>query len=729
MLALHMVRCNNEPVGCASLLSTTTRPLLQDAFRRTPMNLTKPVLALALLTGIPMTTSAAETDPYLWLEDVEGTKALDWVKARNVQSQKALESDRSFKPLFERLLAIYNASDRIPNVTKLQEHYYNFWKDERHERGIWRRTTLAEYRKAEPQWQTVLDLDALNQAEKANWVWNGADCIEPARDRCLISLSRGGGDAVEIREFDLTTLGFVKDGFVLPEAKSALGWKDRDTLYLGTDFGKGSLTESGYPRTVHEWKRGTPWQQAPRIFEAKPADVYAFGFSSHSAGFRHDGVTRVPSFFENETHLFRDGTLVKVPKPDDAEIDFFHDYALLSLRSDWKPGKQTFTAGSLVAIKVDDLYAGKDAFTVLFAPTAKRSLAGHSTTRNAVLLNILDNVRGQPEAMRLQDSKWKRLAIAVPADAEVSLGGIDEDRSDDYFMTVTDFLTPTSLSLGTVGERKHELLKRRKEHFRSAGLVVEQHEATSKDGTRVPYFLVLPKARARDGSIPTLLYGYGGFEVSETPGYYAAAGAGWLERGGAFVLANIRGGGEFGPRWHQAALKANRQRAYDDFIAIGEDLIARKITSSKHLGIQGGSNGGLLMGVMYTQRPDLWGAVLCEVPLLDMRRYNKLLAGASWMGEYGNPDLPEEWAYIAKYSPYHNVDKGKTYPPILFTTSTRDDRVHPGHARKMAAKLIDLGKDVTYYENIEGGHGGSANNQQAAFMDAIGYVFLWERLK
>ncbi|MBK6729363.1 MAG: S9 family peptidase [Xanthomonadales bacterium] len=693
------------------------------------MTLTKPLLALALLTGIPMTTHAVDEDPYLWLEDVEGTKSLDWVRARNAESQKALEADLSFKPLYERLLAINNASDRIPYVRKLGEHFYNFWKDEQHVRGIWRRTTLAEYRKAEPKWETVLDLDALNSAEQANWVWKGADCIEPAQDRCLLSLSRGGGDAVEIREFDLGTREFVKDGFVLPEAKSALGWKDRDTLYLGTDFGNGSMTESGYPRTVHEWKRGTPWKDAPRIFEGKPADVYAFGFSAYSSGFRHDGVTRVPSFFENETHLLRDGQLVKLPKPDDADVGFFQDQALITLRSDWKPGKQAFTAGSLLAIRIDDLYAGKDAFSVLFKPTEIRSLAGYSTTRNAVLLNILDNVRGRPEAMQRKGTKWERQSVTVPANAEVSLSGIDPEHSDDYFMTATDFLTPTTLSLGAVGKRRHELLKRQKEHFRSEGLVVEQHEARSKDGTRVPYFLVLPKARARDGKIPTLLYGYGGFEVSETPAYYAAAGAGWLERGGAFVLANIRGGGEFGPKWHQAALKSKRQNAYDDFIAIGEDLIARKITSTAHLGIQGGSNGGLLMGVMYTQRPDLWGAVLCEVPLLDMRRYNTLLAGASWMGEYGNPDLPEEWAFISKYSPYQNIDPAKTYPPILFTTSTRDDRVHPGHARKMAAKLLDLGKNVTYYENIEGGHGGSTNNQQAAFMDAIGYVFLWERLK
>jgi prolyl oligopeptidase len=692
------------------------------------MNLTKSILALALFTGGVM-ANAADEDPYLWLEDVESAKAMDWVKARNAESQKVLEADSSFKPLYERLLAINNSNERIPYINRIGEHFYNFWKDADHVRGIWRRTTLDEYRKAAPKWETVLDLDALNKTENANWVWKGADCIEPTRDRCLISLSRGGGDAVEVREFDIPSQTFVKDGFLLPEAKSALGWKDRDTLYLGTDFGPGSLTDSGYPRIVHEWKRGTPWKDAKKLFEAKQDDVYAYGFSDYAQGVRHDGVVRVPAFFQNETHLFRDGQLVKVPKPDDAEIGFFGDYALITLRSAWKPGKRSFPAGALVAIKVDDLFAGKDKFTLLFEPTAKRSLADYSTTRNAVLLNILDNVRSQPEAMRLDGRKWKRKAVPVPANADVSLYAENADVGDGYFMTVTDFLTPTSLSLGAVEGKSQEVLKRQPAYFKSEGLVVEQHEAASKDGTKVPYFVVLPKDRARDGTIPTLLYGYGGFEVSQTPGYYASAGAGWLERGGAFAMANIRGGGEFGPTWHQAALKANRQRAYDDFIAIGEDLIARKITSTKHLGIQGGSNGGLLMGVMYTQRPDLWGAVLCEVPLLDMKRYNKLLAGASWMGEYGNPDVAEEWAYISKYSPYQNIDAAKSYPPILFTTSTRDDRVHPGHARKMAAKLIDLGKNVTYYENIEGGHGGSTNNQQAAFMDAIGYVFLWERLK
>ncbi|MBI3155405.1 MAG: S9 family peptidase [Burkholderiales bacterium] len=673
--------------------------------------------------------NAADEDPYLWLEVVEGAKALGWVGSRNAESRKSLEADVSFKPLYERLLAIRNSDARIPHITKIGSRYYNFWKDADHVRGIWRRTTLDEYRKAEPAWETVLDIDALNRAENANWVWKGAECIEPQQDRCLVSLSRGGGDAVEVREFDLPSQSFVKGGFVLPEAKSEAGWKDRDTLYLGTDFGTGSLTDSGYPRTVHEWKRGTPWKDARKIFEARPADVVAYGFSDYAQGVRHDGVVRAPSFFRNETQLFRGGELVKVPKPDDAEIGFFRDYALITLRSAWKPGRRIFPAGALVAIRVDDLFAGKDGFELLFEPTARRSLAGYSATRNAVLLNILDNVRSRPEAMSREGGNWKRIAVPVPANAEVKLVAEDAELSDDYLMTLTGFLTPTSLARAAVHGETHGVLKRQPAYFESEGLVVEQHEATSKDGTRVPYFVVLPKDRARDGTIPTLLYGYGGFEVSLTPAYYASAGAGWLERGGAFVLANIRGGGEFGPAWHQAALKANRQRAYDDFIAIAEDLIARRITSPRHLGIEGGSNGGLLTGVMYTQRPDLWGAVLCAVPLLDMKRYNKLLAGASWMGEYGNPDVAEEWAYIARYSPYHNVDAARAYPPILFVTSTRDDRVHPGHARKMAAKLIALGKDVTYYENIEGGHDAATNNQQAAFMDAIGYVFLWERLK
>ena len=411
------------------------------------MNLTKSILALTMLTGGTM-ANAADEDPYLWLEDVESAKAMDWVKARNAESRKVLEADASFKPLYDRLLAINNATDRIPYINKIGERYYNFWKDAAHVRGIWRRTTLDEYRKASPAWETVLDLDALNKAENANWVWKGADCIEPKQDRCLISLSRGGGDAVEVREFDIATKAFVKDGFVLPEAKSAASWKDRDTLYIGTDFGTGSLTDSGYPRTVHEWKRGTDWQQATRIYEVSASDVYAFGFSDYAQGQRYDGVVRVPAFFQNETHLFRDGKLVKVPKPDDAEVGFFQDFALITLRSDWQPGKDKLAAGSLVAIRVDDLFAGKDAYTALFVPTPKRSLAGFATTRNAVLLNILDNVKSRPQVMALDGKTWSSKALDVPLNADVNLSAENADASDQYFMTVTDFLTPTSLLLG-----------------------------------------------------------------------------------------------------------------------------------------------------------------------------------------------------------------------------------------------------------------------------------------
>ncbi|MCA9490316.1 MAG: S9 family peptidase [Myxococcales bacterium] len=691
------------------------------------MNLTTSILALALSSGGAM-ANAADEDPYLWLEDVEGAKALGWVGSRNAESRKSLEADVSFKPLYERLLAIRNSDARIPHITKIGSRYYNFWKDADHVRGIWRRTTLDEYRKAEPAWETVLDIDALNRAEHANWVWRGAQCIEPEQDRCLVSLSRGGGDAVEVREFDLPSQSFVKGGFVMPEAKSEVGWKDRDTLYLGTDFGPGSLTDSGYPRTVREWKRGTPWKDARKIFEFRPADVVAYGFSDYAQGVRHDGVVRAPSFFRNETQLFRGGELVKVPKPDDAQIGFFRDYALITLRSAWKPGPRTFPAGALVAIRVDDLFAGKDEFELLFEPTARRSLAGYSATRNAVLLNILDNVRSRPEAMSLEGGNWKRTAVPVPANAEVNLVAEDPDLSDDYLMTVTGFLTPTSLSRAAVQGETHEVLKRQPAYFESEGLVVEQHEATSKDGTRVPYFVALPKDRARDGTIPTLLYGYGGFEVSQTPAYYASAGAGWLERGGAFVLANIRGGGEFGPAWHTSALKENRHKAYEDFAAVAKDLIDRKVTSPEHLGAFGGSNGGLLMGNMAMSYPELFEAVVCQVPLLDMKRYSHLLAGASWMGEYGDPDDPAQWEFIQTFSPYHLERADGDYPTVFFQTSTMDDRVHPGHARKMAAKMLDHHHDVLYWENTQGGHGGAANQIQRANMWAMAWTFFAEEL-
>ncbi len=676
----------------------------------------------------PPAASAAE-DPYLWLEDVTGGRALNWVKAQNAVSTRELEGAADFEPIRQRLLSILDAKERIPFVSKHGPHFYNFWRDQKNVRGLWRRTTLEEYKKPEPAWEIVLDLDQLSEAEKENWVWKGSDTLYPTHDRCLLFLSRGGADAKVVREFDLKTQSFVPDGFSLPEAKSDVAWRDRDTLYVGTDFGSGSLTKSGYPRIVKEWKRHSPLAEARTVFEGSLDDVAVDASVSHDHGRTYEFIRRGVTFFTDQTSVRRGDAWVKIEKPDDARVGTFGDQIILRLRMDWTVAGKTYAAGSLLAADFEAYLRGERNLAVLFQPTDRKSLAGTSDTRQFLILNELENVRNRLYALKRENGSWSRQALDMPAFGSISVNGIDPDESDDYFMTVTDFLTPSSLYHGSLVRPNREKLKSLPAFFNVKGLEISQHEAVSKDGTRVPYFQVGRKGMARNGQNPTLLYGYGGFEISMLPNYSASIGSAWLERGGVYVLANIRGGGEFGPKWHNAARKANRQRAYDDFIAVAEDLTARQVTSSSHLGIQGGSNGGLLMGVMLTQRPDLFKAIVCQVPLLDMRRFNQLLAGASWMDEYGNPDKPEEWDYIRQFSPYQNVVAGKKYPRVLFTTSTRDDRVHPGHARKMVARMKEQGHDVLYYENIEGGHGGAANNQQAAYMSTLAYTFLLKELR
>ena len=670
----------------------------------------------------------AAEDPNLWLEDVTGERALTWVREQNAVSTKELESAPAFEPIRKRLLSILDSKEKIPYVAKHGAYYYNFWRDQQNVRGLWRRTTLDEYKKAQPSWEAVLDIDKLATDEKENWVFKGYDVLYPTYDRCLISLSRGGADAVVVREFDLNSKQFVKDGFYLPEAKSETAWRNRDTLYVGTDFGKDSLTTSGYPRVVKEWKRGTPLEQAKTLFEGKPEDVSVGASVDHDHGRTYEFIRRGVTFFSSEEYIRKGNDWVRIDKPADATTGTFEDQLLLRLRSDWTVDQKTYAAGALLAIDFDGYLKGQRNFEVVFNPTERTSLAGSSETKNFLIINELDNVRNRLFVLQHRDGHWIRTTLETPTFGSVGINGVDPDESDDYFMTVTDFLTPSTLSLGTLNKAKPEKLKSLPAFFDTKGLEITQHEAASKDGTKIPYFQVSRRGLVLDGKNPTLLYGYGGFEISMLPVYNASVGSAWLERGGTYVLANIRGGGEFGPKWHEAARKANRQRAYEDFIAVAEDLTARKVTSPERLGIQGGSNGGLLMGVMLTERPDLFKAIVCQVPLLDMRRFNKLLAGASWMDEYGNPDKPEEWAYISKYSPYQNMLPSKQYPRVLFTTSTRDDRVHPGHARKMVARMKEQGHNVLYYENIEGGHGGAANNKQAAYMSALAYTFLIHEL-
>ncbi len=679
----------------------------------------------AAQTGAPDMTD----DPWLWLEDIYGDRSLDWVRARNAVCRKELEALPDFEPTRARLLAIMDSKERIPYVSKRGDGFYNFWRDAKHVRGVWRRTTLAEYRKAEPAWETVIDLDALAAAEKENWVWSGVQWLEPSFDRCLVSLSRGGKDATVWREFDPVKKEFVKDGFGLPEAKCWLEWRDRDTVYVGTDFGAGSLTTSGYTRIAKEWKRGTPLSEARVVFEGKETDVSAGVSVDHNHGRVWEVAHRSPSFFTTEQFLRVGDSFVKLDLPPEMELNHFGDFLLMQPRVAWKLEGKTWPAGALLVANVDAWLKGDRAVTALFEPTPRTSLGRVSATKSGLILNVLENVRSRPCFVRLDGGRWTRTPIEVPEFGIADIWGVDPDGSDECFLQFADFLTPTTLSIGAADKPARETLKTLPAYFNADGLEIRQFEAVSKDGTRVPYFQVGRKGLALDGTNPTLLHGYGGFEISMLPGYASWLGAAWLERGGVYALANIRGGGEFGPDWHNSARKENRQRAYDDFIAISEDLIARKVTSPRHLGISGRSNGGLLMGVMLTQRPDLFRAVSCGNPLLDMRRYHTMLAGASWMDEYGDPDKPEEWAWIGKYSPYQNLAKGRQYPRVLFTTSTRDDRVHPGHARKMFARMEEQGHDALYYENIEGGHGSAANNAQSAFMEALAYVFLWKELK
>lgn len=681
------------------------------------------------------TARTADTDPRLWLEDVEGDDALAWVRERNAQTTSTLAATDEFASTQAALRAVLDSDAKIPDVSKVGDHLYNFWKDSQHVRGLWRRTTLESYRTDEPEWETVLDVDALGEAEGESWVWHGASILRPAYRKALVSLSRGGSDADVTREFDLATKEFVTPedgGFYRPESKGDLAWVDDDTVYVFTDTGEGSMTSSGYPRVARRWHRGTPIESATVLYEGRADDMYISAFRSHTPGFVRDFVARSLAFYSNELYvLAADDSLTKIDVPDSAEVGFRREWLLVELRDDWTVGGATYTSGSLLATGFDDFLAGGRDFTVLFEPDESTSLAGATWTQSHLVLNVLADVKNRLHVLTPPadgSGPWERSEmLGAPSIGTVAVRAVDVDASDDVWLVATDYLTPTTLSIATVGQEP-ELLKSMPVFFDADGLTVEQHFATSDDGTKVPYFLVRRADLALDGTAPTLLYGYGGFEISLTPGYSGGLGRAWLEQGGVYVVANIRGGGEYGPRWHQLALQENRHRAYEDFSSVAKDLVERGITSRAHLGVQGGSNGGLLTGNMLTQYPELFGAVVVQVPLLDMKRYSHLLAGASWMAEYGDPDDPEQWEFIQTFSPYHLFDADREYPPVLFTTSTRDDRVHPGHARKLAAAMIEAGKDVTYYENIEGGHGGAANNEQASFMQALAYRFLWERL-
>ncbi len=671
-----------------------------------------------------MTARRAEDtdDPYLWLEDVAADDALDWVRAQN-EPTTAQFCDTDFERMRAEALEVLDTDARIPYVRRRGEYLYNFWRDAANPRGLWRRTTLDSYRSDSPKWDVLIDVDELGRTDDEKWVWAGATVIEPEFTRALVHLSRGGSDAVIVREFDMLTLEFIPDGFTLPEAKSQIDWADLDTVLVGTDFGTDSLTESGYPRIVKRWRRGTPLSQAETIFEGTRSDVSVGANVDRTPGFVRCFASRSVDFWNTESYEVRGPELIRIDVPTDASMSVHREWLLVELRSDWTVGSVSYPAGSLLAAKYDEFLSGTANLQVVFEPDAHTCLHQTAWTRDRLLLVTLADVASRVEIVT--PGTWQHEEIAGIPPATNTLIAAADDTGDEFFLDSSGFDMPSQLLRGT-GVGRLERIKSAPGFFDAENLDVKQYFVPSKDATLIPYFVV--RSRAVEGPGPTLLGGYGGFESSRTPGYSGVLGRLWLARGGTYVMANIRGGGEYGPRWHTQAMRENRHKVDEDFAAVADDLVARGITTVEQLGAQGGSNGGLLMGIMLTKYPDKFGALVCDVPLLDMKRYHLLLAGASWVAEYGDPDNPDDWEFISKYSPYQNISATQHYPPVLFTTSTRDDRVHPGHARKMVAALQAAGHRVWLYENIEGGHAGAADNEQAAFKAALSYSFLWQTL-
>lgn len=669
-----------------------------------------------------LVTADVTDDPYLWLEDITGDDALDWVRKHNEPTLAAFGGER-FKQMRVEALEVLDTDARIPYVRRRGEHLYNFWRDAANPRGLWRRTTLASYRSEEPEWDVLIDVDAIAAAEDENWVWAGADVIEPDHHLALVELSRGGSDAAVVREFDMRTRQFVSDGFELPEAKTQITWEDENTVLVGTDFGEGSLTESGYPRMVKRWRRGQPVADAETVFSAAPDDVIVAAGVDRTPGFERTMISRAIDFFNDEVYQLRGEELIRIDAPTDATVSAHRNWLLIELRTDWFTGSAQYAAGSLLAADYDEFLAGTADLAVVFAPDEHTCLNHYAWTRDRLVMVTLADVASRVEIVT--PGTWQAEPVpGLPPNTNTVIVTAD-DLGDEIFLDSSGFDTPSRLLRGSAGGELTEI-KRAPSFFDAADLVVTQYFAESDDGTAIPYFVVGHRHVEAPG--PTLLSGYGGFEVANTPSYGGVLGRLWLARGGTYVLANIRGGGEYGPRWHTQAMRENRHLVYEDFAAVARDLVARGITTVEQLGAQGGSNGGLLMGVMLTQYPELFGALVCSVPLLDMRRFHLLLAGASWVAEYGDPDNPDDWEFISTYSPYQNISVDRRYPPVLITTSTRDDRVHPGHARKMTAALEAAGQPVHYYENIEGGHAGAADNAQTAFRSALIHEFLWSVL-
>lgn len=671
-------------------------------------------------------------DPYIWLEEARSDRALAWVRAENDKTLAQLANDPRFEALKAEALAILDAEDRIPMVSFRPDGLYNFWQDRANPRGVLRRTTLDSYRTDTPQWETVLDIDALARADNREWVYQGMSCLEPDMRHCMVALSDGGKDATILREFDMATRSFVEGGFTLPESQGSVSWVDKDTLLVSRDFGGGTVTESFYPFTTRLWKRGESLEQAQEIFRGAASDVSAgAGLLRDSAGTVHGMVaTRGLTFHESATYIRQGDEWVGLNLPSKAGLYGIVDgHVLISTDEAWNTGSQVFPADAIIAVELEAFKRDPNgaAKTLVWAPGPRQTRQGGAATANSLYVNLLDNVRGRVLKFDYEGGQWVSRTVDLPQNATLGVAAASS-KSDEVMFSVTDFLTPSTLYYSADGNAP-SVIKTSPARFDASGMAIEQYEATSADGTKIPYFIVRPRGMALNAGTPTLLTGYGGFQVPRLPGYLGSTGKMWLERGGAYVLANMRGGGEFGPDWHQTAIRENKQRTWDDFIAVAQDLVTRGFTTPEHLGIQGGSQGGLLVGTAFTQRPDLFNAAIVQIPLFDMLRYHLIGRGASWIGEYGDPRIPEQRAWIEPYSPYQKIVRGRDYPMPFFVTSTADDRTHPSHGRKAAARLAEIGQPYLYYEDMTGGHSGGVDNEQRARLLALQTVYLLQRLK
>ena len=692
---------------------------------------TTPLAAEDEGTSVNQPEFEAENDPFIWLEEARSDRAMAWVEAENNRTMKLLAGDPRFETLKAEALAIYNAKDRIPGVGFTPYGMVNFWQDEENPKGILRVTTLESWRTDNPDWETILDVDKLAAEESKEWVYGGMSCLPPAGTKCMVYLSDGGKDARIAREFDIETRSFVEGGFELPESQGGASWVDEDTLLISRDFGEDTVTDSFYPFTTRLWKRGQTVDEAEEIFRGEKSDVSSGAYLLRDGeGTIHARMAyRGISFHEREYFVEHGGEWLKLDLPKKANPYAIIDgHILFSTDVDWETDGVTFPADSIVAADLEEWKADpNNAQKVLvWAPGERQTKRGATTTKSSLYVNLLDNVRGKVLKFDYNDGGWGWVEIDLPENATVGISA-SSDETDQIMFSSTDFLTPSTIYYAEDGVTL-EKVKESPERFDASGMEIEQYEATSKDGTKIPYFVVKPAGMKADGSNPALLTGYGGFQVPRLPSYLGSIGKMFLERGGVYILGNMRGGGEFGPGWHQTAIRENKQRTWDDFIAIAEDAIARGITSAEHLGIQGGSQGGLLVGTAFTQRPDLFNAAIVQIPLFDMVRYHLIGRGASWIGEYGDPRIPEQRAWIDGYSPYQKLLEDKDYPSPFFWASTADDRTHPAHARKGAARVKALGQDYYYFEDTTGGHSGGVDNEQRAKLQALQMVYLMQRL-